>query len=410
MNILKLLVVVSVVSFCVTLLVRATNQALSSLEESYDFEFPQPTGTYAVGIRSLHLVDKSRMDHIQNKAGCFRELMIQLFYPTDEVLDNTSKNYLPAYLFDTQKKDLSDIPGIQESDLGEFDLIKINSIKDAQISKAEKKYPLVVLSHGLRCSRFDYTALCEELASQGYVVAAIDHTYICSKTQFSDGRIVEFKPAFDVNAISNDTYPLIEKGVDRCVLDVRFVIDSLLTSEQYLDSENIAVVGHSFGGAVAMQTSLQDNRIKTAILMDPAFCGRLVPDNKTIPFMYLLAEQTDYDAILENTTLSNQKKSELRNVLNCYQKYCQSNVVLNANHMIFSNAALLKHMNIMEKLSTLGKNTDLGAGQLDGFKATQAIRDYSVAFLNKHLKGLESPFLQEDNKHFESFVELKRNI
>ncbi|EEH52996.1 uncharacterized protein MICPUCDRAFT_21883, partial [Micromonas pusilla CCMP1545] len=42
-------------------------------------------------------------------------------------------------------------------------------------SSSETKMPLVVFSHGLAGTRTMYAALCTSLASQGYLVAAIEH-------------------------------------------------------------------------------------------------------------------------------------------------------------------------------------------------------------------------------------------
>jgi predicted dienelactone hydrolase len=46
-----------------------------------------------------------------------------------------------------------------------------------------------VFSHGLTGTFTDYTFLFEDLASRGYVVASVDHTYDASAVDLGDGRI-----------------------------------------------------------------------------------------------------------------------------------------------------------------------------------------------------------------------------
>lgn len=46
---------------------------------------------------------------------------------------------------------------------------------NAPINSEDEQYPVVVYSHGLGTSFFVYGGICADIASHGYVVAAVEH-------------------------------------------------------------------------------------------------------------------------------------------------------------------------------------------------------------------------------------------
>jgi hypothetical protein len=67
--------------------------------------------------------------------------------------------------------------------------VETSAVSDAAPAGQQRGLPLVVLSPGFTGSRNTLTALAEDLASHGYVVAGIDHTYESFATAFPDGRV-----------------------------------------------------------------------------------------------------------------------------------------------------------------------------------------------------------------------------
>src|ERR1700752_991454 len=66
--------------------------------------------------------------------------------------------------------------------------VRTNADDGAEPAGPQHSLPLVVLSPGFTSPRSTLTALAEDLASHGYVVVGIDHTYESFATAFPDGR------------------------------------------------------------------------------------------------------------------------------------------------------------------------------------------------------------------------------
>ncbi|MCX6522080.1 MAG: alpha/beta fold hydrolase [Actinobacteria bacterium] len=150
------------------------------------------------------------------------------------------------------------------------------AIADAPPEPADEPYPLVVFSHGFALSPIVYSMLVEHYASHGYIVLAPEHD------ESFDGSLTGFW----------------EELIDRPV-DVRRTIDlaEQLTESGgplagLIDMDDVAVVGHSYGGYTALAAA--GARFDFAAYADR--CGGLAADDPLNFFCAPLANESDMAA------------------------------------------------------------------------------------------------------------------
>ena len=144
---------------------------------------PEPTGPCPVGTTSLYLKDVSRPDPWAAGVNA-RELMVSLWYPATPS-DGRRARYMTPAESELQLTSRG-ITGVPQDALS---TVRTNAVSDATPAGRQRALPLVVLSPGFTNPRSTLTALAEDLASHGYVVAGIDHTYESFATAFPDGRV-----------------------------------------------------------------------------------------------------------------------------------------------------------------------------------------------------------------------------
>jgi dienelactone hydrolase len=150
----------------------------------------------------------------------------------------------------------------------------------------KKQYPLILFSHGLgeTYNGMTYTHLCKAIASRGYIVASVSHSYGCKDIQFPDGRIAHYNFLSRVTASKEITH-LYDEEVELWVADMIFALNEC---ERLFNFSCVAIVGHSLGGSTAIQMCRRDDRIKVAINLDGPLYGTdaLVPFAKQMLFIF----------------------------------------------------------------------------------------------------------------------------
>ena len=122
-------------------------------------------GEYGIGVRTIDVVNKNQIDVLKASAGqepprYDRRLTLEVWYPA-ETQGSHSGAYRGVFLRDGKT---------QATLYGK-------AVRDAQPKGAPgSPYPLAIISHGYPGNRLLLSHLAENLATKGYVVAAIDHT------------------------------------------------------------------------------------------------------------------------------------------------------------------------------------------------------------------------------------------
>ena len=260
------------------------------------FKLPAPTGPFKIGTQVRHLVDESRRDPHSNNPFGPRELMIQIWYPADV----TTKGQVAPYR-DKRITTLAD---------DRYALVDTHSLLGVPMSYSHDRYPVVLFTPSWSGIRTESTFQIEQLASHGYIVIGIDHTYSARITIFPDGRIARRRFTGDIDFSSAEAVERFRKTANEQVglraQDARFVLDAferlnasdpdgLLTGR--LDLARVGIFGFSLGGGVAAEACSLDSRFKVGVDMDGLIAGEVAMQGTIAPFFFMLAGADPIDQI-----------------------------------------------------------------------------------------------------------------
>ncbi len=353
------------------------------------FSLRAPTGPHPVGVTSYEWVDNERTDERLETPSGHRRLVVKVWYPAI-ASDAPTEPYVDKSHVEGIARDIK-LPGFVLSHLA---LVRTNARRDVGIASGNETFPVVLFSHGYAMAPEIYGFTVEQLASHGYVVVSIAHTYDGARVVFRDGTHASFEPAGDMKRMDT-MLKSIEPRLAVWMADARFVLNQvtkLNTSDERfkgrLDLEHVGYAGHSFGGATAYAILAVDPRFKAALNMDGALFGSVEQAQPTQPFMLMNADvQNLTDKDLARVGMTRQEFDALFERLE--------------SHWAASTAPTKgPRYRVRIVGTTHGSFSDLPSflpaifsGSLPTLDAYRRINQYSLAFFDQHLKGQSSPIL-----------------
>ncbi|GHV40698.1 hypothetical protein FACS189490_06300 [Clostridia bacterium] len=296
-----------------------------------DLPSVKTTGGYAYTVRTLELTDNSRTETYKDDGG-FRKLSVLVYSP-----------------------------------------------------EAAEKRPLIVFSHGGISTNTSNVSLYAELASHGYVVVAISHTYQALNTKI-DGKSVFIDSGYMrelMNENSNETiensYALFQKWMMGLTGDINFVIDYFAENSAIVDVSRIGVAGHSLGGSAALGVARQRGDVKAVLALESPFMNDITGvdgDNflwNTAPYDCAIMNIYSDDGyqLIESDHEYVQNKNYLYNSGNVEYYYIKG-----SNHYTLTD--LVRKSPILCAL--------LGGGySKPGYETLTFINEKSIAFFDKYL-------------------------
>jgi predicted dienelactone hydrolase len=327
------------------------------------FRLPPPTGPFAVGTVELTLPTQQG------------PLPATLWYPAEPASGAPAAPYQAGVT----------------SVLGRYrELVRTHAATGARFAPAAAPADVILCLPGWDGRRTDNTALAEDLASHGYVVAAMDDRVPMGGLEFGSAA------AYAATLARGAAKAATEASEALQVLDGLERLNAADPAGRFtgrLATGRAGIVGFSFGGAVGATAARLDPRIRAVVNMDGWLFGPAAEQGVPVPYMMLNDDEPmptpaalgSPDATTRYTARFN--LSDWQAQMRAAAAHGGEIVTLRGTqHANFSDGPFR---------SPLRRLT--GAGPVDPRRAQQLIRAYCLAFFDHILRGQSAPLLDQKN-------------
>lgn len=340
---------------------------------------PTPSGPYPVGTVIYELADESRRELYSGKDEA-RRFMIQVWYPSEP---STSAERAPwmanANVFAPAISEYLDLPSFF---LDHLELVKVPAYRDVPVAQTDEGFPVILFSHGWNGFNAQNTGQALQLASHGFVVVGVQHTYGAIVTVFAGGTIAKNNPSALPEGAPQEEYETAAQVLaNQWAGDIAVVLDSLASRNSSvkspfggkLDLSRVGAYGHSTGGGAAIQFCGTDSRCKALLAMDPFMrpvSSEIIDTGISQPSFFMFSQTWADDVNSRNNELFHRFMPHL----------AQSFGVITIDgtaHYDFSDLPLL---------SPLAPQLGL-KGPINGNRVVTIVNGYLLSFFQATLKG-----------------------
>lgn len=246
-----------------------------------------PSGRHPVGRRTFDWTDRARTDPLAPHPGP-RRLSVWLWYPAARGVGGSGS---PAPYAPGAWRQLH-LPA--PVGIGETGFAKVRTHARSDAPPAAGRFPVVVLEPGLGFAAPQYQSLAEDLASHGYLVAGVTPTYSANLTVLG-GRAVRSDHAGNPSGFdggrSSAALATSRRLLATWVADARFAARTVAQLDRrgpfggHIAAAHTLYVGHSFGGAAALQACAEDRGCDGAADLDGGEYGSVTRTGLRAPLM-----------------------------------------------------------------------------------------------------------------------------
>ncbi|MCM1101244.1 MAG: hypothetical protein NC079_05370 [Clostridium sp.] len=331
----------------------------------------ETSGPYEVKETQAILIDSSRLETREND-GSHREIPIHFYYPDGNVTD----------------------------------------------------CPLVLFAHGSFGYYHSNYSLYAELASNGYVVASIDHPYYAFFTKDTAGKTIIVDMEFMQTAVNmqyssdftetEEDFKVICEWMSIRTADENFVLDTIKTAKgagsldtawytesedvkaeilkalEMTDTEKIGLMGHSIGGAAAVQLGRERDDITAVTCIDGTMLGEQISFNDG----KLVYNPEPYPIPVLSLDNASHWESYLNEETDYVNKYLLDNAI-DGREAHFDGTEHMDFTDLPLFAPALAKM--LGKGDVDSSEFIPEINRIILDYFNYYLKGEGEPNIEPWN-------------